>query len=196
MENINIRVIEQNRAQINKFGTVFGTGVFTPRKEQVITDFNSRKQNMTAHDLFITRNIHRFKIGVVNITGVNYAKDADGEDIVRISGVDPLGKEVTINCEVTKPTFTQEPTTDSLREAFESGKTAFFKSGRKMKDEINSLNNKELARINALIEELEAARETVKSTIDANNQKVDEYYNQLDKKSGNTSVHLRMTVEE
>ena len=32
MENVNVRVIEQKRAQINKFGTVFGTGVFTPKK--------------------------------------------------------------------------------------------------------------------------------------------------------------------
>lgn len=196
MENVNIRVIEQNRSQINKFGTVFGTGVFTPSKEGVILDFNSRRQNMSSHDLFVTRNINRFKLGIVNITGINYAQDADGEDIVKISGVDPSGKEVTINCEVTNPTFTKEPTTESLREALESGKTAFFKSGRKMKDEINGLNYKELERVTKLIAELTSIQDNLKATIKSNDEKVDTYYNQLDNKDKTENVHIHMTVEE
>lgn len=195
MENVNIRVMEQNRAQINKFGTVFGTGVFTPKKEGVITDFNSRKQNLSAFDLFLTRNINRFKLGIVNITGINYEKDAEGEDAVIVKGIDPSGNEVTIPCTVTNPTFTKEPTSATLREALESGKQAFFKSGRKMKEEINALNNKELERVNKLIAELEGVRDMLKTTIRSNDEKVDEYYNQLDKKS-EANVHIHMEVTD
>lgn len=197
MENVNVRVIEQKRAQINKFGTVFGTGVFTPKKEGVVTDFNARKQNLGTHDLFITRNLNRYKVNIVNITGINYAKDAEGEDIVRISGVDSAGKEISpIDCEINNSQFTKDPTTDNLRDALDSGKPAFFKSGRKMKDEVNSLNYKELDRVNKLIAELEAARDAIKTTIKINDEKVDDYYKQLDgKTSGDLNYHIHATVE-
>lgn len=193
--NVNIRVMEQNRAQVNSFGRVFGTGVFTPKKEGVITDFNARKQNMSNFDLFINRNVNRYKLGIVNITGINYAKDAEGEDCVMITGVDPTGKEVKIPCEISNSSFTKEPTTETLREALESGKPAFFKSGRVMKNEINTLNNKELDRVNKLIAELEGVRDAIKSTIKSNDEKVDEYYAQLDKKGGDTTIHMHMEVE-
>ena len=197
MENVNARVIEQKRAQINKFGTVFGTGVFTPKKEGVVTDFNARKQNLGTHDLFITRNLNRYKVNIVNITGINYAKDAEGEDIVRISGVDSAGKEISpIDCEISNSQFTKDPTTDNLRDALDSGKPAFFKSGRKMKDEVNGLNYKELDRVNKLIAELEAARDTIKTTIKLNDEKVDDYYKQLDgKTSSDVNYHIHATVE-
>jgi len=197
MENVNVRVIEQKRAQINKFGTVFGTGVFTPKKEGVVTDFNARKQNLGTHDLFITRNLNRYKVNIVNITGINYAKDAEGEDIVRISGVDSAGKEISpIDCEISNSQFTKDPTTDNLRDALDSGKPAFFKSGRKMKDEVNGLNYKELDRVNKLIAELEAARDTIKTTIKLNDEKVDDYYKQLDgKTSSDVNYHIHATVE-
>lgn len=197
MENVNVRVIEQKRAQINKFGTVFGTGVFTPKKEGVVTDFNARKQNLGTHDLFITRNLNRYKVNIVNITGINYAKDAEGEDIVRISGVDSAGKEINpIDCEISNSQFTKDPTTDNLRDALDSGKPAFFKSGRKMKDEVNGLNYKELDRVNKLIAELEAARDTIKTTIKLNDEKVDDYYKQLDgKTSSDVNYHIHATVE-
>lgn len=197
MENVNVRVIEQKRAQINKFGTVFGTGVFTPKKEGVVTDFNARKQNLGTHDLFITRNLNRYKVNIVNITGINYAKDAEGEDIVRISGVDSAGKEISpIDCEISNSQFTKDPTTDNLRDALDSGKPAFFKSGRKMKDEVNGLNYKELDRVNKLIAELEAARDTIKTTIKLNDEKVDDYYKQLDgKTSADVNYHIHATVE-
>lgn len=197
MENVNVRVIEQKRAQINKFGTVFGTGVFTPKKEGVITDFNARKQNLGTHDLFINRNLNRYKVNVVNITGINYAKDAEGEDIVRISGVDSAGREISpIDCEISNSQFTKDPTTDNLRDALDSGKPAFFKSGRKMKDEVNSLNYKELDRVNKLIAELEAARDAIKTTIKLNDEKVDDYYKQLDgKTSDDVNYHIHATVE-
>ena len=197
MENVNVRVIEQKRAQINKFGTVFGTGVFTPKKEGVVTDFNARKQNLGTHDLFITRNLNRYKVNIVNITGINYAKDAEGEDIVRISGVDSAGKEISpIDCEISNSQFTKDPTTDNLRDALDSGKPAFFKSGRKMKDEVNGLNYKELDRVNKLIAELEAARDTIKTTIKLNDEKADDYYKQLDgKTSSDVNYHIHATVE-
>lgn len=197
MENVNVRVIEQKRAQINKFGTVFGTGVFTPKKEGVVTDFNARKQNLGTHDLFINRNLNRYKVNVVNITGINYAKDAEGEDIVRISGVDSAGREISpIDCEISNSQFTKDPTTDNLRDALDSGKPAFFKSGRKMKDEVNSLNYKELDRVNKLIAELEAARDAIKTTIKLNDEKVDDYYKQLDgKTSSDVNYHIHATVE-
>ena len=197
MENVNVRVIEQKRAQINKFGTVFGTGVFTPKKEGVVTDFNARKQNLGTHDLFITRNLNRYKVNIVNITGINYAKDAEGEDIVRISGVDSAGKEISpIDCEISNSQFTKDPTTDNLRDALDSGKPAFFTSGRKMKDEVNGLNYKELDRVNKLIAELEAARDTIKTTIKLNDEKVDDYYKQLDgKTSSDVNYHIHATVE-
>ena len=197
MENVNVRVIEQKRAQINKFGTVFGTGVFTPKKEGVVTDFNARKQNLGTHDLFITRNLNRYKVNIVNITGINYAKDAEGEDIVRISGVDSAGKEISpIDCEISNSQFTKDPTTDNLRDALDSGKPAFFKSGRKMKDEVHGLNYKELDRVNKLIAELEAARDTIKTTIKLNDEKVDDYYKQLDgKTSSDVNYHIHATVE-
>lgn len=196
MENVNIRVIEKNRSQITKFGTVFGTGVFTPKKEGIITDFNARKQNMSPFDIMLTRNVNRFKLGVVNITGVNYGKDAEGEDSVIVTGVDPAGNEVKIPCAVSNPKFTVEPNANTIREALETNKPAFFKSGRKMKDEINALNNKELDRVNKLIAELEGVRDMLKSTIKSNDEKVDEYYNQLDKKDVDANIHIRMDITD
>lgn len=195
MENVNIRVMEQNRAQVNSFGRVFGTGVFTPKKEGVITDFNARKQNMSQFDLFVTRNINRYKLGLINITGVNYAKDAEGEDCVIISGIDASGNDVKIPCNIANSTFTKEPTSETLREALESGKPVFFKNARALKGQINDLNNKELDRVTKLIAELEGMRDNLKATIKSNDEKVDEYYDQLDKKGGDVSIHMHAELE-
>ena len=65
-----------------------------------------------------------------------------------------------------------------------------------MKDEVNGLNYKELDRVNKLIAELEAARDTIKTTIKLNDEKVDDYYKQLDgKTSGDVNYHIHATVE-
>lgn len=195
MENVNIRVMEQHRAQISGFGKVFGTGVFTPKKEGVITDFNARKQNMSQFDLFVTRNVNRYKLGLINITGVNYTKDVEGEDCVMISGIDYSGNEVKIPCEISEPTFTKEVSVETIRESLETNKPVLFKNARALKGQINDLNNKELDRVNKLIAELEGVRNMLKETIKSNDEKVDEYYNQLDKKSGDVSIHMHAEIE-
>ena len=65
-----------------------------------------------------------------------------------------------------------------------------------MKDEVNGLNYKELDRVNKLIAELEAARDTIKTTIKLNDEKVDDYYKQLDgKTSSDVNYHIHATVE-
>ena len=65
-----------------------------------------------------------------------------------------------------------------------------------MKDEVNGLNYKELDRVNKLIAELEAARDTIKTTIKLNDEKVYDFYKQLDgKTSGVVNYHIHATVE-
>lgn len=193
-KEVNIRVFEENRANITKFGNAFGTGVFAPSREAVITDFNERKSSMTELDLFINRNIFRYKMAIVNIKGINYTQDVDGEPCVMVTGIDQAGKEISIPCSIKDSKFTKEATADNLRDAITNGKPAYFSSGRKIKEEINKVNQKEVGRIEDLIRELEAIKNNLKLTIDNNNAKVDRYYKELDKKSDG-DMHIRMTIE-
>lgn len=190
-KNVNVRVIEENRAEISKFGTMFAKGVFTPSKENAILDFGSRLQQASENNgLFLNRNVTRHKVDVVNIIGLNYEKDIDGEDSVIVTGVDAAGKVIKVPCQASSSKFTKDATDDALRDALESKTPAFFNSGKKVKDAINRINAKELSKIEALITELEGLRSLLKRTMADNEAKIDAYYKQLDSKDVEVRVHV------
>lgn len=189
--NVNVRVIEENRAEISKFGTMFAKGVFTPSKENVILDFGSRSQQAAENNgLFLNRNIVRHKVDVVNIIGLNYEKDIDGEDSVIVTGIDASGKTIKVPCQASSSKFTKDATEDALRDALSVKTPTFFNSGKKVKEAVNRINNKELAKIEALISELEDIRANIKRTITDNEVKIDAYYKQLDNKDVEINVHV------
>lgn len=193
--NIDIRMVEKNRANINKFGNAFGTGVFMPSREDVILNYNERKSNLSKFDLFVTRQINRYKLSLANITGINIETDAEGESIVMVSGIDATGKTINIPCSVDDPYFTKKPTVENLREAFENNKPAFFSSPRVLKDLINEINLKEKKRVDDLIKELQSISDNLGTTISDNSCKVDDYFKQLDAKT-ETNLHMHMTIEQ
>lgn len=191
---VNVNVVEQNRADLSKFGNVFAKGVFTPCKENVITDFNSRLQQ--AHEnngLFLSRNVQRFKAGIVNIMSLSIETDIDGESVVVIN----KGLKDEFRCPVNNPRFTKDATDEALRESLNSSESnkSYFANGKKVKDAVNRLNTKELEKVESLISELEKIRTNIKTTIANNDAKIDNYYKQLDNKGG-VDVDVHVSVED
>lgn len=189
METINVNIIEQNRADITKFGNVFGKGVFTPVKENVITDFNSRHQKAVENnDLFLSRNVQRFKAATVNIISMAVETDIDGESVVIIN----KGLKDEFRCPVNNPRFTKDATDEALRDSMNApeGGKSYFANGKKVKDAVNRLNLKELAKVEALQAELEKIAVNLKTTIANNDAKIDNYYKQLDSRPSDINVHV------
>ena len=194
MENIvNVNVIEQNRADLSKFGQVFAKGVFTPNKENVIIDFNARHQQALENNgLFLSRNVQRFKASIVNIMSLAIETDIDGESVVVIN----KGTKDEFRCPVNNPRFTKDATDDALRESLSAseGNKSYFANGKKVKEAVNRLNVKELEKVENLISELEKIRTNLRTTIANNDAKIDNYYKQLDNKGG-VEVSVDVTVD-
>lgn len=197
-KNIDIRMVENNRANANKFGNIFGSAVFTPSKEMCITDYNKRKQEMTDHDIFVTRNIERYKINAINVVGVNYGHDLEGETNITVTGIDAAGKEVDIPCSLRDPNFISKPTPDNIRKDITSneGPKGFYTNVREVVKQLNSLNDKNIIRLENLKRDIEAWIEMLKTSNTDNIRKQDDFYNSLDGKSESGSVRVHMTIED
>lgn len=192
---INISVVEQNRSNMQEFGNLFGKCIFRAAKTPVIIDFNQKlEMAKNSKDLFLNRNIDRYKVQAINISSLNLGKGIDGEHeiIINEGKVDENGESIEIRCPLSNSKFTKEVTVDNISESLtkDSSTHVYFSNANKLTDYLNQSNYKEKARVDKLCEELKKISEMLEKTSDNNEAFTKAYYNQLDSKKTEVRLHV------
>lgn len=192
---INISVVEQNRSNMQEFGNLFGKCIFRAAKTPVIIDFNQKlEMAKNSKDLFLNRNIDRYKVQAINISSLNLGKGIDGEHeiIINEGQVDENGESIEIRCPLSNSKFTKEVTVDNISESLtkDSSTHVYFSNANKLTNYLNQSNYKEKARVDKLLEELKKISEMLEKTSDNNEAFTKAYYSQLDDKKTEVRIHV------
>lgn len=184
MSEINVNIVEttikSNRTPLSMLGAkMFGQDVFTPQTRLFNPDHDKvleqAKQNSNVN-LVLNRSPRRFSIGYITIESMVAKQNAIGDVVCRLNeGTDnqidiPLGENSTKFGETTEETVQK-----ALKD---KNSKAVFSDPKDLSGILNDLNRGEIARLDAMIEQLQKAKAQCVSAISANEKIVADYERQ------------------
>ena len=184
MSEINVNIVEttikSNRTPLSILGgKMFGQDVFTPQTRFFNPDHDNvleqAKQNSNV-DLVLNRSPRRFAIGYITIESMATKQNAIGDVVCRLNeGTDhqidiPLGQNSAKFGETT-----EEAVQNALKD---KNSKAVFSDPKDLSGILNDLNRGEIARLDAMIEQLQKAKAQCVSAISANEKIVADYERQ------------------
>lgn len=184
MSEINVNIVEttikSNRTPLSMLGAqMFGQDVFTPQTRLFNPDHDKvleqAKQSSNVN-LVLNRSPRRFSIGYITIESMATKQNAIGDVVCRLNeGTDnqidiPLGENCTKFGETT-----EEAVQNALKD---KNSKAVFSDPKDLGDILNDLNRGEIARIDAMIEQLQKAKAQCVSAISANEKIIADYERQ------------------
>lgn len=184
MSEINVNIVEttikSNRTPLSMLGAqMFGQDVFTPQTRLFNPDHDKvleqAKQSSNVN-LVLNRSPRRFSIGYITIQSMATKQNAIGDVVCRLNeGTDnqidiPLGE----NCSKFGET-TEEAVQNALKD---KNSKAVFSDPKDLSGILNDLNRGEIARLDAMIEQLQKAKAQCVSAISANEKIVADYERQ------------------
>lgn len=184
MSEINVNIVEttikSNRTPLSMLGAqMFGQDVFTPQTRLFNPDHDrvleQAKQSSNVN-LVLNRSPRRFSIGYITIESMATKQNAIGDVVCRLNeGTDnqidiPLGE----NCTKFGKT-TEEAVQKALKD---KNSKAVFSDPKDLGDILNDLNRGEIARLDAMIEQLQKAKAQCVSAISANEKIIADYERQ------------------
>lgn len=184
MSEININIVEttikSNRTPLSMLGAkMFGQDVFTPQTRLFNPDHDKvleqAKQSSNVN-LVLNRSPRRFSIGYITIESMIAKQNAIGDVVCRLNeGTDnqidiPLGENSTKFGETT-----EEAVQKALKD---KSSKAVFSDPKDLSGILNDLNRGEIARLDAMIEQLQKAKAQCVSAISANEKIVADYERQ------------------
>lgn len=184
MSEINVNIVEttikSNRTPLSMLGAqMFGQDVFTPQTRLFNPDHDKvleqAKQSSNVN-LVLNRSPRRFSIGYITIQSMTTKQNAIGDVVCRLNeGTDnqidiPLGENCTKFGETT-----EEAVQNALKD---KNSKAVFSDPKDLSGILNDLNRGEIARLDAMIEQLQKAKAQCVSAISANEKIVADYERQ------------------
>lgn len=184
MSEINVNIVEttikSNRTPLSMLGAkMFGQDVFTPQTRLFNPDHDKvleqAKQSSNVN-LALNRSPRRFSIGYITIESMVAKQNAIGDVVCRLNeGTDnqidiPLGENSTKFGETT-----EEAVQKALKD---KNSKAVFSDPKDLSCILNDLNRGEIARLDAMIEQLQKAKAQCVSAISANEKIVADYERQ------------------
>lgn len=184
MSEINVNIVEttikSNRTPLSMLGAqMFGQDVFTPQTRLFNPDHDKvleqAKQSSNVN-LVLNRSPRRFSIGYITIQSMITKQNAIGDVVCRLNeGTDnqidiPLGENCTKFGETT-----EEAVQNALKD---KNSKAVFSDPKDLSGILNDLNRGEIARLDAMIEQLQKAKAQCVSAISANEKIVADYERQ------------------
>lgn len=184
MSEINVNIVEttikSNRTPLSMLGAqMFGQDVFTPQTRLFNPDHDKvleqAKQSSNVN-LVLNRSPRRFSIGYITIQSMATKQNAIGDVVCRLNeGTDsqidiPLGENFTKFGETT-----EEAVQNALKD---KNSKAVFSDPKDLSGILNDLNRGEIARLDAMIEQLQKAKAQCVSAISANEKIVADYERQ------------------
>ena len=184
MSEINVNIVEttikSNRTPLSMLGAkLFGQDVVPPQTRLFIPDHDKvleqAKQSSNVN-LVLNRSPRRFSIGYITIESMAAKQNAIGDVICRLNeGTDnqidiPLGENCTKFGETT-----EEAVQNALKD---KNSKAVFSDPKDLSGILNDLNRGEIARLDAMIEQLQKAKAQCVSAISANEKIIADYERQ------------------
>ena len=184
MSEINVNIVENtiklNRTPLSLLGAkMFGQDVFTPQTRMFNPDHDKileqAKQSSNVN-LVLNRSPRRFAIGYITIESMATKQNAIGDVVCRLNeGTEhqidiPLGENSTKFGETT-----EEAVQKALKD---KNSKAVFSDPKDLSGILNDLNRGEIARLDAMIEQLQKAKAQCVSAISANEKIVADYERQ------------------
>lgn len=184
MSEINVNIVEttikSNRTPLSMLGAkMFGQDVFTPQTRLFNPDHDKvleqAKQNSNIN-LVLNRSPRRFSIGYITIESMATKQNAIGDVVCRLNeGTDnqidiPLGENSTKFGDTT-----EEAVQNALKD---KNSKAVFSDPKDLGCILNDLNRGEIARLDAMIEQLQKAKAQCVSAISANEKIIADYERQ------------------
>lgn len=184
MSEINVNIVEttikSNRTPLSMLGAqMFGQDVFTPQTRLFNPDHDKvleRAKQSSNVNLVLNRSPRRFSIGYITIQSMATKQNAIGDVVCRLNeGTDnqidiPLGE----NC-IKFGETTEEAVQNALKD---KNSKAVFSDPKDLSSILNDLNRGEIARLDAMIEQLQKAKAQCVSAISANEKIVADYERQ------------------
>lgn len=184
MSEINVNIVEttikSNRTPLSMLGAkMFGQDVFTPQTRLFNPDHDKvleqAKQSSNVN-LVLNRSPRRFSIGYITIKSMATKQNAIGDVVCRLNeGTDnqidiPLGENSTKFGETT-----EKAVQNALKD---KNSKAVFSDPKDLGGILNDLNRGEIARLDAMIEQLQKAKAQCVSAISANEKIIADYERQ------------------
>lgn len=200
---VNATVVASHRRALSNVGKTFGGQFFranqedtNPRQSQDIID----SENNNNLDLVLNRSPRRFKQVGTDIVAVEIGEDAQGASMVYIN----RGRKKQVGDKV----FSQEaiiPVSNDMRvdsdasddailaEALKGDKSKIFADPEMLTEKLNILNDNEIARLDKLIQKMQAWRKLI---IDTKNSNIDKARKYRSERTATPCEQITVTVEE
>ena len=182
MNEVNMNIVSENLGQISALGSHLGGKYFKAAAKETWTDFENQKRtaelNPEAGGFILNRSPRKFEVRDFDVIAQTIKTNPiDGTTCVVFNpGLDSEAEATIVAGEIGFGQTTDEALLEALK-----GEKRIFANGPKLLGKVNDLNQHELDRLTALIKALNSQKDSIISTMKANEKKVHDYEEALAK---------------
>lgn len=178
---VDMNAVAQHSAQIGLLGGLLGGKYFTMESKETWTDFEndqlSVSQNPDSPVLIINRSPRKFEIRDFDVL----TQSIKTNPLTKVTSVvfNP-GTKTEAEASIVAGNALTPITEDRIKAAITPGAPKqIFADGRKLLDVVNTANQQNIDLIDALMTKLQSQKDSIISTMNANKNKVNAYYEAL-----------------
>ena len=182
MNEVNMNIVAENLGQISILGSHLGGKYFKAAAKETWTDFENQKRtielNPETGGFILNRSPRKYEVRDFDVIAQTIKTNPiDGTTCVVFNpGLDSEAEATIVAGEIGFGQTTDEALLEALK-----GEKRIFANGPKLLGKVNDLNQHELDRLTALIKALNSQKDSIISTMKANEKKVHDYEEALAK---------------
>lgn len=182
MNEVNMNAVTENLGQISVLGSHLGGKYFKAAAKETWTDFDNQKRaaelNPENGGFILNRSPRKFEVRDFDVIAQTIRTNPIDNTtcVVFNPGLDSEAEATIVAGEMGFGQTTDEALLEALK-----GEKRIFANGPKLLAKVNDLNQHELDRLTALIKALNAQKDSIISTMKANEKKVNDYEEALSK---------------
>lgn len=182
MNEVNMNAVAENLGQISALGSHLGGKYFKAAAKETWTDFDNQKRtaelNPENGGFILNRSPRKFEVRDFDVIAQTIKTNPIDNTtcVVFNPGLDSEAEATIVAGEIGFGQTTDEALLEALK-----GEKRIFANGPKLLAKVNDLNQHELDRLTALIKALNAQKDSIISTMKANEKKVNDYEEALAK---------------
>lgn len=182
MNEVNMNAVAENLGQISALGSHLGGKYFKAAAKETWTDFDNQKRtaefNPENGGFILNRSPRKFEVRDFDVIAQTIKTNPIDNTtcVVFNPGLDSEAEATIVAGEMGFGQATDEALLEALK-----GEKRIFANGPKLLAKVNDLNQHELDRLTALIKALNAQKDSIISTMKANEKKVNDYEEALSK---------------
>lgn len=182
MNEVNMNVVAENLGQISALGSHLGGKYFKAAAKETWTDFDNQKRttelNPENGGFILNRSPRKFEVRDFDVIAQTIKTNPIDNTtcVVFNPGLDSEAEATIVAGEIGFGQTTDEALLEALK-----GEKRIFANGPKLLAKVNELNQHEVDRLTALLKAITAQKDSIISTMKANEKKVNDYEEALAK---------------